>query len=493
MLQTAPQYASEVLGRIFGSSSSNSHNCGVLRTCCRIAQPEVNSFEFASQFEGQHSPMPGAGQRLPENIGYQPIQSIPNYRPYSPKRYQPSIDVTASLIRPKPLTYNGYSPFNGGQSPNRIGHPNQPLPGRPNIPLHQALPVRQQQQLKPLPSSHHGQLVNPYSSSVNGDPSLGSCGMRHAVGIHGRVQNLQYHKASAEFGEYPWQVAILKRLGPADSLYVCGGTLISSQWIATAAHCIKTNGPQDLKARLGEWDVHRDDEFYPHSERFIDEIIIHPEYYPGNLINDIALMRLSAPVDFTSPHIMPACLPTPYDNFAGHRCWVTGWGKDAFGTQGEYQSVLKEVDVPVMNNRECEQILKQTRLGPYYQLHPGFLCAGGEPGKDACEGDGGSPLVCDINGVWKVAGLVSWGIGCGAPGVPGVYVNMGQYSGWIESIIGRYAKNAVNGNQIDNYPPANVIVERSNGNAYNATVIEGLSKEQVNSTEIPLNTTVSSS
>jgi len=196
-------------------------------------------------------------------------------------------------------------------------------------------------------------------------------------------------------------------------------------------------------------------------ERFVDEIIIHPEYYPGNLMNDIALIRFDVPIDSSSPHVAPACLPFPYDNFAGHRCWVTGWGKDAFGTQGEYQSVLKEVDVPVMSNSDCEQTLRQTRLGPYYQLHQGFLCAGGEPGKDACEGDGGSPLVCDVNGVWKVAGLVSWGIGCGQPGVPGVYVNMGHYAGWIESIVGKpYAKSA---NQIDNFSPTGVIVERSNG------------------------------
>lgn len=54
------------------------------------------------------------------------------------------------------------------------------------------------------------------------------------------------------------------------------------------------------------------------------------------------------------------------------------------GEQGEYQSVLKEVDVPMLGHKDCEYRLKQTRLGRSYNLHPGFLCAGGEPGKDAC-------------------------------------------------------------------------------------------------------------
>lgn len=65
------------------------------------------------------------------------------------------------------------------------------------------------------------------------------CGQRQSVGINGRVQNLNYRESSTEFGEFPWQVAILKRIGPSDNLYVCGGILISSSYVMTAAHCIK--------------------------------------------------------------------------------------------------------------------------------------------------------------------------------------------------------------------------------------------------------------
>ena len=192
-----------------------------------------------------------------------------------------------------------------------------------------------------------------------------------------------------------------------------------------------------------------------------------PEFYQGNLVNDLALIKFDQPIDLhSSPHISAVCLPETYENMIGQRCWVTGWGKNSFGQVGEYQSVLKEVDVPIVSPGECEHSLRTTRLGQYYQLHPGFLCAGGEGGKDACEGDGGSPLVCETgSGSWKVAGLVSWGIGCGQPGVPGVYANVAYYRNWIDSMMARYGTDMLRSSSTMTSPQpiyGNFIQERSN-------------------------------
>jgi hypothetical protein len=82
------------------------------------------------------------------------------------------------------------------------------------------------------------------------------------------------------------------------------------------------------------------------------DIFVHDEYYPGNLFNDITLIRVNCYVNYSrNPHISPVCLPHRNIKFAVQYCMTTGWGKDAF-IQGSYQQVLKEAEVPVVNNRQ---------------------------------------------------------------------------------------------------------------------------------------------
>lgn len=136
--------------------------------------------------------------------------------------------------------------------------------------------------------------------------------------------------------------------------------------------------------------------------------------------------------------------------------------------------------------------MRQTRLGGRFILDRSFICAGGEPGKDACEGDGGSPLICEVNGIWKVAGLVSWGIGCGQPGIPGVYVNVANFRPWIDSIVNRYARGSQSSEPYGSFAPG-IISERSNSKSGNETENEGkLSINLYKINENGKNTTISS-
>lgn len=154
------------------------------------------------------------------------------------------------------------------------------------------------------------------------------------------------------------------------------------------------------------------------------------------MFNDIALLFLDAPVKIAE-NVNTACLPPANAHFDGSRCFVSGWGKDRFGQEGKYQVILKRVALPVVPHNVCQEKLRETRLGRRFQLHESFICAGGERGKDTCKGDGGSPLVCPVEGSqgrFFQAGIVSWGIGCGDD-TPGVYVNVPLFRHWIEEQV----------------------------------------------------------
>ncbi|KAH8359420.1 hypothetical protein KR093_006548 [Drosophila rubida] len=235
----------------------------------------------------------------------------------------------------------------------------------------------------------------------------------------------------ASFGAYPWQAALLTT---AD-VYLGGGALITAQHVLTAAHKVYNLALTSFKVRLGEWDASGTSEPIPAQDVYVSNVYVNPAFNPNNLQNDVAILKLSSAVSLTSRSTVGTiCLPTT--NFVGQRCWVAGWGKNDFGPTGAYQAVMRQVDVPLIPNADCQTALRATRLGSSFVLSPtSFICAGGEAGKDACTGDGGSPLVCTNNGVWYVVGLVAWGIGCGQANVPGVYVNVATYLPWVQTTL----------------------------------------------------------
>lgn len=84
----------------------------------------------------------------------------------------------------------------------------------------------------------------------------------------------------------------------------------------------------------------------------------------------------------------------------------------------------------------CQNMLRQTRLGTRFNLHKSFVCAGGEKDRDACKGDGGSPLMCPFSPGetrYYQVGIVAWGIDCGLENVPGVYANVKLFKKWIKN------------------------------------------------------------
>uniref|UniRef100_A0A1V1G194 Putative serine protease 60 n=1 Tax=Reticulitermes speratus TaxID=60591 RepID=A0A1V1G194_9NEOP len=262
------------------------------------------------------------------------------------------------------------------------------------------------------------------------EPHTYTCGTRTPI----KLTNVQLKSGQAMFAEFPWSAIIL---GP-ESNYIGGAVLVGPYSVLTAAHKVASylNTP-GVKVRLGDWDITRNIEPYNYQDFAVSSIYIHPRFNSENLQNDIAVIKLSQPVPLgVYPNINPACLPQQNAAFTGMRCTVAGWGKDAFGPSGQYQNIEREASIPVLGWQDCQAKLQTTRLGSQFQLNPtSFICAGGEEGYDACTGDGGSALVCGVNGQYYVAGIVAWGIGCADKGIPGVYVNVPSYLNWINQKI----------------------------------------------------------
>ncbi|XP_017837498.1 phenoloxidase-activating factor 2 [Drosophila busckii] len=257
------------------------------------------------------------------------------------------------------------------------------------------------------------------------------CGYQNPNGVGFKITGAVNQEA--EFGEFPWMVAILREESQLN-LYECGGALIAPDVILTAAHCVHNKDAKFLIVRAGEWDTQTKDEIIPHEDRYVKEIVYHEQYNKGTLYNDVALLFLETPFTLQE-NIQPVCLPNVGEIFDYDRCYATGWGKNKFGKDGEYQVILKKIDLPVVPNAKCQTDLRQTRLGKHFNLNESFMCAGGEKDKDTCKGDGGSPLVCPIKGFpnrFKSAGIVAWGIGCGEENIPGVYANVAHLRPWID-------------------------------------------------------------
>uniref|UniRef100_A0A8C3R2E2 Coagulation factor XI n=1 Tax=Cyanoderma ruficeps TaxID=181631 RepID=A0A8C3R2E2_9PASS len=222
-------------------------------------------------------------------------------------------------------------------------------------------------------------------------------------------------------GEWPWQVSLHAKL--SRQRHLCGGSIISNQWILTAAHCVTSlENPNIWRIYAGilrQSEINEDTPFFK-----VEEIIVHSQYKYAQIGYDIALMKLAKPMNFTDLQL-PICLPSKEDtNIFYTDCWVIGWGYRK--EKGRVQDILQKAPVPFMSKEECQARYRRRRIGDK------VVCAGyDEGGKDACKGDSGGPLSCRHEEVWYLVGITSWGEGCARPRQPGVYTKVADYSDWI--------------------------------------------------------------
>ncbi|KZM26923.1 Trypsin [Ascochyta rabiei] len=222
---------------------------------------------------------------------------------------------------------------------------------------------------------------------------------------------------TAAAGEFPYIVS-LRQSGS----HICGGSLVDSRTVVTAAHCTVGQTASSLSVRAGSLNRNSGGTLVS-----VSSIKVHPNFDESTLNNDIAIWKLATPIS-TSSTIGYVTLPAANsDPASGSTTTVAGWGTTSSG--GSSPTTLRKVDVPIVSRATCRQNYSAA------EITDNMICAGlTAGGKDSCQGDSGGPLVSASSST--LVGVVSWGNGCAQAGQPGVYARVSTLLSFVNSNLG---------------------------------------------------------
>ncbi|CAG9861494.1 unnamed protein product [Phyllotreta striolata] len=246
-------------------------------------------------------------------------------------------------------------------------------------------------------------------------------------------------------GEWPWHVAIYHTKG-IQLVYICGASLISEKFVLTAAHCVskpRSNHQVDASSILLYFGKYNLKTFGPEvQDRDVSEIFIHPQFNYSLYFNDLALLKLSRPVEITD-YVRPCCLwgeDTSLESVTDKEGTVIGWG---FDQHKRISEKLMQAKMPVVSTIKC--IYSKRDFFARFTFDKNF-CAGFLNGTSVCNGDSGGSMVFKKRGssaqspVWQIRGIVSVGVALQSEGVCDtsqyvIFTDVAKHLDWIKRII----------------------------------------------------------
>ncbi|CAF0947496.1 unnamed protein product [Rotaria sp. Silwood1] len=273
-------------------------------------------------------------------------------------------------------------------------------------------------------------FLNQYlvQASIYSCNTTAPCGCsRNPVVINARIVGGEV-AASHSWG---WAVSLRKSY----SRHFCGGSILSRYYIITAAHCV-----DDIYLSIDELTVvvGRNNLLDDNGQRIVvSKIYVHPKWNLARHENDIAILKLKRAISFKDENVAKLCLPslngiveTDFPLTNSHLIGI-GWGYTV--PHGSVSYDLRQVTIEAVDNQESK--CRNSITNKITQ----FCAAANGGGKDTCQGDSGGPLMyySDIYEQWVLAGITSFGKGCGLSDHAGIYTRVTMYIDWIKSIVGK--------------------------------------------------------
>ncbi|KAJ2664756.1 hypothetical protein IWW48_000704 [Coemansia sp. RSA 1200] len=235
--------------------------------------------------------------------------------------------------------------------------------------------------------------------------------------------------SEANKSEYPFIVYLQNK---AEKTF-CGGSIISDDWVITAAHCIKTASADDIKLYIGMAEYNPD----PSKATAVTSVTVHPAYDDSSMVNDLALLKLGSPITSSGNSSTISIDTTSVGD--GVTVTALGWGYTSENGSSSSKN-LKKADLKTLSQAECGA--KDTK---FTGNDGARICVAADTGSDTCPGDSGGPLIRQVDGNNVLVGITSFGTAgpgqtitasCGGAGMVSLFTHVNHYKSFVDSTTG---------------------------------------------------------